>query len=119
MDSLAQADAFFAGRPEAWAVFEALRTALCARFPDTQLRVMKTCISFDDPKPYCYVSKPKNKAQRGIVVTFSLRERMESPRFMRVVPISKSRFTVHVLVQDAQEIDGELLSLISLARSQR
>ena len=119
MDSLAQADAFFSGRPEAWAVFEALRTALCARFPDTQLRVMKTCISFDDPKPYCYVSMPKSKAQRGIVVTFGLCERMESPRFMMVVPISKSRFTVHVLVQDAQEADGELLSLISLARSQR
>ena len=62
---------------------------------------------------------PKSRSQRGIVVTFSLRERMESPRFMRVVPISKSRFTVHALVQDAQEIDGELLSFMELARSRR
>ena len=51
MDIIAQTDAFFAGKPEAWALFEALRSRVLACWPDTGLRVMKTCIAFDDPKP--------------------------------------------------------------------
>ena len=50
-----QTDLFFAGKPEAWALFEALRESVLSRYPDTQLRVMKTCVAFDDPKPYLYV----------------------------------------------------------------
>ena len=42
MDIIAQTDAFFAGKPEAWALFEALRSRVLARWPDTGLRVMKT-----------------------------------------------------------------------------
>ena len=115
MDTMVQTDLFFAGRPEAWALFEALRAAVLARYPDTRLRVMKTCVAFDDPKPYLVVSFPPRKAMGGILMSVSLRERMEHPRFFMVVPVSKSRFTVHLHIERAEQIDEELLSFVALS----
>lgn len=116
MDAIAQIDAFFAGKSEAWALFEALREQVLARWPDTGLRVMKTCIAFDDPKPYLYVSFPPRKHMAGLWLSISLREAAEHPRFAMVVPVSKARYTVHIHLQDADAIDEELLSLIALSR---
>ena len=65
MDILAQADAFFDGNRERWELFEALRQSLLRAWPQTSLRVMKTCIAFDDPKPYCYVSLPRRSMLSG------------------------------------------------------
>lgn len=115
MDIIAQTDAFFAGRGELWALFEALRARVLARYPETSLRVMKTCIAFEDPEPYLYVSFPPRKRMEGLWLSISLREPVESPRFALLVPISKTRTTAHIQLPDAQGIDGELLSLIALS----
>ena len=115
MDTMVQTDLFFAGKPEAWALFEALRESVLSRYPDTKLRVMKTCVAFDDPKPYLYVSFPPRKSMGGILATISLRERMEHPRFFMVVPVNQSRFTVHLHIERAEQIDAELLSLVALS----
>ena len=120
MDTTAQVDLFFARKPRQWALFEALRTALCEAYPQTQLRVMKTCIALVDPKPYCYVSSPRpamanGKPDEALLLTISLRQRMDHPRFAMVVPISARRFTVHMVISREEEIDGELLALIGLS----
>ena len=115
MDMIASLDAFFAGKPEQWALFESLRRAVCCVYPQTQMRIMKTCISLDDPRPYLYVSFPKKKSEKGLLVTLSMREMMTHPRFAMVVPVSKARYTVHIPLPDAGAIDGELLSLIALS----
>ena len=116
MDTIAQIDAFFAGKGEQWALFDALQTALNSRYPDMQIRVMKTCIAFDDPRPFLYVSFPKKKAMSGLILSVSLTEMMRHPRFFMVVSISKSRFTVHIHLKNTREIDGELLELIDASR---
>ena len=121
MDTVAQIDMFFAGRPRQWALFEAMRGALCSRWPETSLRVMKTCVSFDDPRPYLYVSLPPasiSGGREGILVTFGLRRHQAHPRFAQVVRISGSRYTVHLPVFGEEEIDGELLGLVALSRAQ-
>ena len=115
MDSVAQTDAFFAGKGEQWTLFECLRKRICVRWPSVQLRVMKTCISFDDPKPFIYVSFPPKKSMHGLLVTISLRKRMEHPRFFMVVPIAESRFTVHMHIEEEAQINEELLELIALS----
>ena len=115
MDERAAFDAFFAGRPQEWVPAEALRTALLERWPGTTQRAMKTCMSFDDPKPYCYLSHPPRRGMRGVLVTFSLPEPMEHPRFFMVVPVNQSRFTVHLHIERAEQIDAELISLIALS----
>ena len=79
MDVIAQTDAFFAGKPGAWLVFETIKEKMIARWPQTQLRVMKTCIVFEDKKPYLYVSHPPRKGMRGVWLSISLRERGNHP----------------------------------------
>lgn len=116
MDTIAQIDAFFAGRGGLWALFEALRACVLARYPETNLRVMKSCIAFEDPKPYLYVSLPPRKRMEGLWLSISLREPVEHPRFVLLVPISQTRTTAHIHLPDAQGIDEELLSLIALSR---
>ena len=116
MDLIAQIDAFFAGKPAQWALFEALRSHVLACCPDTGLRVMKTCIAFDDPKPYLYVSFPPKKRMEGLWLSISLREAAEHPQFEMVVPVSKSRYTAHIHLRDADAIDEELLALIAGSR---
>ncbi|MBP3655616.1 MAG: hypothetical protein J6K32_02860 [Clostridia bacterium] len=117
MDWMAQADAFFAGRPESWRLFEALRLRLTERRPGGGVRVMKTCIAFDDPKPYCYVSIPRRSMLQGkspdsIQITFSRRTAQGHPRFAAVVPVSRGRYTVHLLLERKEEIDDELLGFL-------
>ena len=112
---LAEIDAFFAGKREAWMMFERLRERISVRWPSVKLRVMKTCIAFDNLKPFVYVSFPPRKSMRGLFVTISLRERMEHPRFFMVVPVSKTRITVHIHTEDDSAIDDELLDLIALS----
>ena len=115
VDILAQTDAFFAGKPQQWKVFEAVRKAILVRYPDASIRVMKTCIAFDDPKPLCYVSVPPKKGMAGLMLTISLKEMMHHSRFCMVVPVSKQRFTVHIHIADESQADQELMDLIALS----
>ena len=115
MDTIAQIDAFFAGKPQQWRIFEMLRIRMIAAWPQAQLRVMKTCVSVDDPRPFAYVSFPPKKSLPGLWLSISLREEMTHPRFAMVVPVSKSRYTVHIHLPDEEAIDDELLSLIALS----
>ena len=115
MDGIAQIDAFFSGKRQAWAVFEALRVRVGKVYPAAQLRVMKTCIAFDDPNPFLYVSFPPKKSLQGLWLSISLREATVHPRIAMLVPVSKSRCTAHIHLADAQGIDDELLALIALS----
>ena len=117
MNIVTQQDIFFAGKTQAWMVFEALRSRVLEIWPQTQLRVMKTCIAFDDPKPFAYVSFPPKKELSGLWLSISLREMIQSPRFSMVVPVAKSRYTVHIHLPDKEAIDDELFDWI--ARSHR
>ena len=117
MDVIAQTDAFFAGKPEAWLVFETIKEKMIARWPQTQLRVMKTCIVFEDKKPYLYVSYPPRKGMRGVWLSISLRERVNHPRFAMVVPVSARRFTAHIHIEEADQVDEALIRLIERARN--
>lgn len=115
MDTIVQIDAFFAGKPERWALFDRLKSAICSAYPSAQLRVMKTCICFDDLKPFLYVSFPPKKSMEGLWLSIGMREAMTHPRFTMVVPISKNRYTVHIHLPEASAIDEELLGLIALS----
>ena len=116
MDIRAQIDVFFMGRLREWKLFENIRKAICTAYPQTSLRVMKTCISFDDPKPYCYVSFPKRKSEEGLLLSISLKERVEHPRIAMITAVSKMRFTAHIPVRSDAEVDEEMLALIADSR---
>ena len=119
MDEVFETDAFFAGREKEWAIFEALRARILERWPQAKTRVMKTCVSFDDPKPFAYASHPPRKSMTGLMLTYSLRAPEAHARYFMVVPVNQKRSTVHVLLGTPDEADDWLLAQLELARSQR
>ena len=119
MDAFFETDAFFAGRPLEWEIFEALRARILERWPKTQTQVMKTCVRLGDPKPFAYVSHPPRKSMTGLLVTFSRRAPDSQERYFMVVPINSRRSTVHVLLESPRQADSWLLSQLEQARNER
>ena len=118
MDAIAAVDLFFSGKEKEWSLCDALRNALAKRWPDTQARLMKTCISFDDPKPYCYVSYPRRRCDEGaIVVSFLMRRVISSERVDAVAKISVGRYTHHMLVRKIQDVDSRLIRWLNEGRN--
>ena len=118
MDATAAIDLFFAGKKQEWTICDALRAALIARWPELSVRAMKTCISFDAPRPCCYVSPPKRKKDAGaIVVSFGLDRHLNDKRIDMAVEAAPGRFTHHLLLRDPGDIDEQMLKWLDEARA--
>lgn len=100
---------FFDGKPETLALFRGLCQKLDAAFPETSVRVQKSQISFCGTHLFAMASLPKRKKDPGLVVTFGLGRREPSPRVEVAVEPYPGRWTHHVTVTAAEELDGELL----------
>ena len=112
---------FFDGHPGALALYEALAEKLLAEFPETEIRVQKTQISFYDGHMYACASLTpvRRKAQRPdpyLTVTFGADAPIESPRLV-CLPVRRDRFTHHAIIGSADEIDGELTGWLRASRS--
>lgn len=113
---------FFDPMPGAGALYEALREQVMARFPDTEIRVQKSQISFYGRHMFLCVSMlgVKRKAERPpvyVTVTFGLGEPVSSARIAAKTEPYPGRWTHHVLVGSLEEIDEELLGWIGQAHA--
>lgn len=118
MDGVMEAELFF--KPEVRGLFAVLAERMADEWPDTRLRTMKSCISFDDPRPYLYVSAARRSmtgGRPGLLLTFGLPEAMQHARFAQVVPVSAKRYTIHMTVREVSEIDDELVGIIAMSRT--
>ena len=106
---------FFDGRPEQLALYLALFQVLEAAFPDASVKVQKSQISFYGPRLFAMASLPKRKKDPGLVVSFGLGRREPSPRVGAAVEPYPNRWTHHVTVTGAEEIDGQLLGWLGEA----
>ncbi len=100
---------FFAGRPEALTLYETLRGSILAEFPQVRVKVQKTQITFAERYGFAFVSRPRRKGDRGILLSFGLSHRQESPRIQYASEPYPGRWTHHAPVRAADEIDEELL----------
>lgn len=100
---------FFAGRPEELALYETLRGSILAEFPQVRVKVQKTQITFAERYGFAFVSHPRRKQDTGILVSFGLFHRQESPRIPYASEPYPNRWTHHTPVRAAEEIDEELL----------
>lgn len=106
---------FFAGRPEELALYQALRRRLLEEVGEVRIKVQKTQITFSGKYGFAFVSHPRRKRDRGIVVSFGLFHRQESPRIQFASEPYPNRWTHHLLVHAPEEIDGELLDWLKEA----
>ena len=100
---------FFEKDPAVLALYEAFETAVRALVPDVGIKVRKTQITYTTPRVFAAVSflPARRKALRPehyITVTLGLNRRLDSPRW-----------THHLTISSAEEIDGELMEWVAEA----
>lgn len=116
-DEMGVEEVAFFGGPHAGALplWAALRARLLERLPDTELRVQRTQVGLVARHVYGAVSflPALRKAERPdpfLTVTVGLARRLEHPRVAQAVEPYPGRWTHHVVVGTAEEMDDELVS---------
>jgi len=110
---------FFAGRPDSRALFDVLRAAVESTGP-AEVRVSKSQVAFAHGPIFARAWIPDQYLGPGhasLVLTLGLRDRDPSPRWKQIVEPAPGRFTHHLEIRDAGEIDHEVRAWIGRARA--
>lgn len=108
---------FFDKHPDALTLYEAFTDAITTMYPDTEIRVQKTQISFYDVHMFACVSfarvkKKKELPDPYLVITLGMPYPLESPRVAVKTEPYPGRWTTHIVVGEVGDIDDELLSWV-------
>ena len=110
---------FFQDRPKEAALYAALYKAMDAAFPQAQVKVQKTQISFYQRHLFAAVSLPirrrKDWPAHCIVLTLGLPAPLDSPRIAMAVEPYPGRWTHHVVFSREEQADQELMDWIGEA----
>ena len=111
---------FFDKLPAALPLYKAFERQVLAEVDGVRIKVQKTQISFANRRNFAFASllpvrKAVNRPEAYITVTFGLAHRVDSPRIDAAVEPYPNRWTHHVLVASAEEIDGELMGWVKEA----
>ena len=108
---------FFSAFPEALELYEPLRNKIISRFPDSEIRVQKTQITFKATHGYAFVSHRKMKGcpDNFIILSFGLVSRLDSPRIAVAVEPYPNRWTHHLIISSADDIDAEVMDWLAEA----
>ncbi len=106
---------FFDKQPAALPLYKAFEARLLAVFPETKIRVQKSQISFFNRHLYACVSfqRVRKKAELPdpyIVITLGLSYPLASDRVAVKTEPYPGRWTTHIVIGSAAEIDDELIS---------
>lgn len=110
---------FFDAHPRALPLCLAFEERLYAAFPETGKRVRKTQISYSGRRVFACLSFAR--VRRGLrepwlTVTLGLPSALDSPRAAAQTEPYPGRWTVHIPVCDASELDDELFAWVRAAR---
>lgn len=108
---------FFEKDPAALPLYEAFERAVCELVPNVGIKVQKTQITYTNPRVFAAVSflPARRKALRPehyITVTLGLNRREGSPRIDQVSEPYPGRWTHHLVIGSAEEIDDELMAWV-------
>ena len=109
----------FDRHPDVLPLYAALREKLAAAYPRMTLKVSKTQVSFRERYVFAMASPPWRRVrgwpERYLLVSFGLSHRSGHPRVASCVEAYPGRWTHHVIVARAEELDGKLMALIDEA----
>jgi hypothetical protein len=103
-------DEYFVGREKSWRIFESLRDMIDS-LGMAEIRVSKSQVAFYRRKAFAWACIPGQYLRgRGapLVLTLALRHRDPSPRWKEVVEPAPGRFTHHLELWSASDIDDEV-----------
>lgn len=100
-------------------LYQAIERAILDRWDDVTVTVHKTQVSFTARYGFAFVSPPFRKvagrADLYVILSFGLDHRIESPRIVETAHPRENRWTHHVLIASAEEIDGQILDWLDQA----
>ena len=111
---------FFDCQPAALPLYEAFESLIRGMFPAAQKRVQKTQITFFRRHVFACVSflrvkRKKEMPDPYLVITLGLPEPIISGRAAVQTEPYPGRWTVHIVIGRAEEIDAELISWVRQA----
>ena len=111
---------FFDKNPSALPLYEVFETKIHELFPAAKKKVQRTQISFSNRHLFACVSlaRVKKKAELPnpyLVITLGLPYPLDSDRVAVKTEPYPGRWTTHIVIGNADEIDDELLSWIHQA----
>lgn len=111
---------FFDSSPGMKPVFEALRQTVFGACPGVSMRRGASQLGFYCPSPFLAVWLPIRKTIRGrppeyLIVSLFSTQRIDSPRMESIIEPYPKRWTHHIILSNAAQIDDELVSLIQQA----
>ena len=106
--------------PAALPLYEQFERRIFAELEGVTVKVQKTQISFVNRHLFACVSfarvrKKKDCPNPYLVITFGLDRKVESPRIDVATEPYPNRWTHHLLISKAEEIDGELIAWVKEA----
>lgn len=108
--------AFFAGHPEALALWLRLKARLADALDTYCIRAGRTQLSLYSGCMFACLSFPR-RAQGGcLLLTLGLPFRLESPRVWQVVEPYPGRWTHHIPLAGENDLDDELMEWLSAAQ---
>lgn len=125
LETLRLAEAFFDGwKPELTPVARTFLLRCLEQWPGTQVVTQKSQVGLRDPRPYCALWPPlhggfRQRPRDFLVVSLFLPERLASERVAEAVEPYPGRWTNHLLLRTAEEVDEALLSWVARARQFR
>lgn len=114
-----EGDQFFNRMPQALPLYLAFEERVRTKYPEVKIKILETQISILNIHVFAYVWLPirkiKNRPDVYIVVSFGLPYRVDSSRIVQSTEPYPNRWTHHVIIQDTNEIDSELMNWIKEA----
>ena len=108
---------FFNEHMDALPLYQRLETLILEQIPDVRIKVSKTQIGFFNKRGFAFVSfnpcrRAKDRPETWMTVTFGLAFRVDDPRIDVATEPYPNRWTHHVTVSRAEDVDGQLLGWI-------
>lgn len=102
---------FFAGHPEAWAVFTQVRSALSEMRP-LEIRASRSQVAFRRRRGFAYLWMPGQYLRRAdaeVVLSIALGRHIDSPRFKELVQPAPHHWMHHLEIGNVREVDDEVV----------
>ena len=108
---------FFSEHMDALLLYQRLEALILQQIPDVRIKVSKTQIGFFNKRGFAFVSfnpcrRAKDRPETWMTVTFGLAFRVDDPRIDVATEPYPNRWTHHVTVSRAEDMDGQLLGWI-------
>lgn len=100
------------GRPDAIELYYAFESMLLKHFAQVEVRVSRTQIGFFHGCGFAWAWPPRRKSETGLGITLGLPAQVSSPRILVATEPYPGRWTHHLLLKSAQELDAEFMKWI-------